>query len=239
MIGMGKMGRVLGRFERWMFLSGMDSIAEVRGRHADFDAVRDRIRGLGTDNRAYFGNGYAFEGGLSLQQNADELASLCLFLKEHSPYARYMEIGSGSGGTCRFLSETVGFGTVLSLDDGNHPRASEQAENFRHVPNFTQFLGDSHSEQARAYLAEYLGGNKLDLAFIDGDHSYEGVWKDIQLTLPFCRKGALVVFHDTVANSCEGVWRAWKKSVLQGQLKPLAEFIGEERPMGISVNSVL
>ena len=147
-----------------------------------------------------------------------------------------MEIGSGSGGTCRFLHEMVGLGSALSLDDGTHPRAGEQAENFRHVPNFRQFLGDSHSEEARDFLAASLGGDTLDLAFIDGDHSYKGVWQDIQLTLPFCRKGTLVLFHDTVA--CDGVRKAWEKAVMQREIKPLAEYIGEDRPLGISVNLV-
>jgi predicted O-methyltransferase YrrM len=232
----GVMTRAFRKIGRWVFLANIDTIAKVRKRHADFDTLRDRIRAMGTDSLAHFGNHYTFEGGLSLQQNPDELAALCLLLKERGPYNNYMEIGSASGGTCRFLFETVGFRNVLSLDDGSHPRASEQKDNFRVIPNFKQFLGDSHSEQARAFLAENLDG-ALDVAFIDGDHGFEGVWEDIRLTLPFCRRGTLVIFHDTRA--CEDVRKAWLKSVMRRQLKPLAEYVGEERPLGISINVVL
>ena len=35
-----------------------------------------------------------------------------------------------------------------------------------------------------------------DMAFIDGDHSYEAVTQDIRLTLPLVRAGGLLVFHD-------------------------------------------
>jgi predicted O-methyltransferase YrrM len=228
--------RALGMVRRLVTSRTLDTIRAVRRRHDDFDAVRDRIRALGTDSLVHFGNHYAFEGGLSLQQNPDELTALSLFLKERGPYHHYLEIGSASGGTCRFLFETVGFRTALSLDDGSHPRAGEQADNFRVIPDLKQFIGDSHSQQAQAFLASNVGA-KLDLAFIDGDHSFEGVWQDIQLTLPFCRKGALVIFHDTTA--CEDVRNAWMQSITRRMLQPLAEYIGEERPLGITVNAVL
>jgi predicted O-methyltransferase YrrM len=227
----------LDRLWRWVYLKDIDTVDKMRGRNDGFEALRDRIRYSGTDRLIDFRNGYTFEGGLSLQQNPDELSALCLFLKERGPFEHYMEIGSGSGGTCRFLHESVGFRRTLSLDDGKHARAGEQAENFRHVENFQQFLGDSHSEAACAFLTESLGRHKLDLAFIDGDHSYRGVRMDIELTLPFCREGTLLIFHDTVA--CAGVRKAWTKSIARKLVSPLAEYVGEEVPLGISVNAVL
>ena len=210
----------------------VESIEDVRRRHKDFDRLRDRVRATGTDSLSHFGNGYAHEGGLFLQQNPDEFAALTIFLRERGPHTNYMEIGSASGGACLFLSREVGFGRVLSLDDGQHPRAVAQGENFAQVPNFKQFLGDSHSEAARSFLEENVEG-KLDVAFIDGDHSYEGVRQDIQLSRPFCRRGALMILHDTVA--CEGVKMSWHQCVEEGILKPLAEFIGAEKPLGIAV----
>jgi predicted O-methyltransferase YrrM len=236
MNGAGTITRALAMERRPVTSRTLDSIRAIRRRHHDFDAVRDRIRALGTDDRRVFGHSYAFEGGMSLQQDPDELTGLCLFLKERGPYEHYMEIGSGSGGTCRFLFESVGFRTALSLDDGNHPRAGEQADNFRVIPDLKQFIGDSHSQEAQAFLAKNVGA-KLDLAFIDGDHSFERVWLEVELTLPFCRKGALVIFHDTTR--CDGVRDAWIQSITRGKLRPLAEYIGEERPLGITVNSVL
>lgn len=218
-------------------IGAVESIADVRRRAPDFDAVRDRIRSGGTDSLSHFGNGYTHEGGLLLQQNPDEFAALAVFLRERGPHAEYMEIGSASGGACLFLHREVGFGRVLSLDNGEHPRAVAQPEHFSQIENFKQFLGDSHSEEARRFLEAEVGGPLLDVAFIDGDHSYEGVWQDIELTRPFCRPGALMVLHDTVA--CEDVKLAWFRVAEEGVVRPLAEFIGEERPLGIAVGEIV
>ncbi|HEX8843689.1 MAG TPA: class I SAM-dependent methyltransferase [Pyrinomonadaceae bacterium] len=224
----------------WLYLRrGLgrpESILSMRQRYKDFDDVRDRVRRSGTDSLEHFDNGYTHEGGLYLQQNPDEFAALTIFLREHGPHTNYMEIGSASGGACLFLYREVGFGNVLSLDNGEHERAVAQKEHFSQIKNFKQFLGDSHSEEARLFLKENVK-SKLDVAFIDGDHSYEGVWQDIELALPFCRRGTLVIFHDTVA--CEGVRDAWLRGVEQKLFRPCAVFVGEERPLGIAVGVVI
>jgi predicted O-methyltransferase YrrM len=81
-----------------------------------------------------------------------------------------------------------------------------------------------------------LGGTPIDLAFIDGDHSAAGVWQDIELTLPFCRRGAVLVLHDTMA--CEGVEMAWLRLARERLVEPLAEFVGVHLPLGIGVGRV-
>lgn len=133
------------------------------------------------------------------------------------------------------LSEEVGFEEVLSLDDGRHPRAGEQEANFGRVPNVKWFTGDSHSDEARAFLARNVE-QPLDLVFIDGDHSFRGVWQDLCLSLEFCRTGTLVVLHDTVA--CGGVEKAWLQAVRKELLTPVAEFIGDPKPLGIAIGLV-
>lgn len=217
-------------------LAPMRTINDMRGAHPDFEALVERIRAAGTNSLSHFRNGYRLEGGLRLQQNPDELAALIFLLRERAPIAEYLEIGSASGGNGRFLYESVGFGRFTSVDDGGHPDFPLQRENFATIPSFRQFLGDSHSEAARAYLAEQVGDPVIDVAFIDGDHSYEGVSQDIELVRPFCRSGAWMIFHDTIA--CDGVERAWIDIVRRGALTPVAEFIGDEVPLGIAVGRV-
>jgi predicted O-methyltransferase YrrM len=212
--------------------AGLDSVTTVRGRHPDFDDVRDAIRAAGTDSLSHFGNDYAHEGGLSLQQNPDEFAALCLFLEEQADRDAYLEIGSASGGACVFLYERLGFREVISLDDGNHPRAAEQAANFARIPGIQRYVGDSHAPAAGAFLREVLTG-PIDVAFIDGDHSYAGVVQDVQLVRPVLRPGGIVIFHDTVA--VPDVKRAWRESTRHGDFSPVAEFIGFEHPLGIGV----
>ncbi len=214
----------------------IDTIDQVRSRHPDFARLRDAICQAGTDSLVHFKNGYTHQGGLYLQQNPDEFASLCFYLQEHKPYTNYLEIGSASGGACLFLNREIGFTNVWSLDDGQHPRAVEQKKNFGQVSNFHQFLGDSHSEAARQYLEKNLPA-KLDIAFIDGDHSYEGAWKDVELVLPYCRPGTLMLFHDTVA--CAEVRDVWLKCINDKLIDPQAEYAGVDQPLGIGIGTIL
>jgi predicted O-methyltransferase YrrM len=45
-----------------------------------------------------------------------------------------------------------------------------------------------------------LSGRQIDLLFIDGDHTYEGVKKDWEMYSPLVRSGGLIVFHDVAGN---------------------------------------
>lgn len=174
---------------------------------AEFDRLVDLIRRSGTDSLGFFGNGYTHEGGLSLQQTPEELAALTLLLRGHHPHSTYLEIGSASGGVARFLHSEVGFARMLAIDDGNHPRYPELAANFDGLP-MEHLRADSHSEEARLWL-EGRAFSALDVAFVDGDHSYDGCWADIELVTPHCRKATLLILHDIVA--CEGVRRSWEQ----------------------------
>ena len=44
--------------------------------------------------------------------------------------------------------------------------------------------------------ADKIKDNSLDLVFIDGDHSYEGVKRDIEAWLPKIKKGGWISGHD-------------------------------------------
>ena len=224
-----------GTQRRQAVLGAVGRIAEV-ATDPEFDAIRTDIRESGCDCLRKFANGYTHEGGLALQQNPDEFAALVLFLQRRRPFGTYLEIGTASGGTTRFLGTRVGFGRMISMDDGRAMRAHEQAVNLGVLPNVTRFVGDSHSPDAREFLATTILGPDIDVAFIDGDHSHAGAWADLEMLLPYCRPGGLVVFHDT--RSSDGVEKVWLDGAEQGLFRPLAEFVGETKPLGIGVGEV-
>lgn len=232
----------------------MDSIESIRARWTSrrqghtYHELLTRIRAAGTDNLSFFGCGYEREGGYSLQQQPEEFAALTCALMDYVPSMvsiRYLEIGSASGGVCRFLQESLGFDHVTVMDDHGHHRWTEQAAHFGAVKDMLsprrwhEYIGDSHALAA----AEFLRGCQADdpdgvetllydVAFIDGDHTYAGVTADIALVTPFLEPGALCVLHDIVA--CEGVKRAWQEAPWD----KLAELIGTERPLGIGIGRI-
>jgi len=82
--------------------------------------------------------------------------------------------------------------------------------------------GDSHSNEAKRSVLNILQGTKLDFLFIDGDHSYEGVWQDFRDYGPLVREGGLIGFHDVVPdfktrygietpNWSGGVYKFWSE----------------------------
>lgn len=224
------------RAARRVLTPRVETVASLRAAEPEaFAQLFERVCAAGTDSKWWFGRAYAFEGGLALLQNPEELAALCLLLRR-APRDVFLEIGSAGGGTCRFLHEQVGFGRVLSIDDGAHPRAAEQETNFAAIGDVVRFVGDSHSPAAAAFLSAEAPGRAIDVALVDGDHSAEGVRQDVRLVLGHLRPGGLLILHDT--RECEGVERQWLRLALRRVAIPVAELVGAERPMGIGVARV-
>ena len=56
--------------------------------------------------------------------------------------------------------------------------------------------GDSSDTSVVAQVRDVLDGRSIDLLFIDGDHSYEGVKGDFERYAPMVSPGGAVLFHD-------------------------------------------
>ena len=70
------------------------------------------------------------------------------------------------------------------------------------LPNQTAHFirDDSHAARSRDKVKALLGENQLDVLFIDGDHSFEGVKQDFVNYSPFVRPDGLIVFHDIASH---------------------------------------
>jgi predicted O-methyltransferase YrrM len=128
-----------------------------------------------------------------------------------------LEIGRGNGGTLYLLARAAAPDALLvSLDVREDERARVRL--FRSFARGGQSVvirrADSQSEETRASLAKVFGRRQLDLLFIDGDHSYDGVRRDYELYAPLVRPGGLIAFHDIVdgpESAVGGVPRFWRE----------------------------
>lgn len=64
-------------------------------------------------------------------------------------------------------------------------------------------IGDSHSDDAQAYVEMVTRKEKADFLFIDGDHSYEGAKADFVDYGRFVKPEGIIVLHDIVDHGPE------------------------------------
>lgn len=124
------------------------------------------------------------------------------------PHARVLEIGSLFGGTLWWWSHLPSLEMMVTVDLPSEwaQVRDDVIEARRHwagwfdVP-FVDYQADSHDPSVVEVVERILDGDLFDVAFIDGDHSYEGVRQDWLLWSPLVREGGLVAFHDTWPDS--------------------------------------
>lgn len=135
-------------------------------------------------------------------QNVDEFGHLWSFVAAR-PHARVLEIGSLFGGTLWWWSHLPAIQTLVAIDlpsdweevsDGVREARTHWADWFAHL-EFIDLEADSHDPATAAAV-----GGPFDVAFIDGDHTYEGVRADWLTWSPLVRPGGVVAFHDTWPN---------------------------------------
>jgi len=105
-----------------------------------------------------------------------------------------LEIGRKHGGSTALMAAALDEGFLYSVDIVSHSQVATHTELWH---DKIQFI----TEDSRVVHWD----KDIDLLFIDGDHSYEGVKNDINRFSSFVRHGGFVIFHDVIG----------KKSVLQ------------------------
>jgi predicted O-methyltransferase YrrM len=154
-------------------------------------------------------------------QKPDELQQFVEFL-EGRDLRNVLEIGTCHGGTLWLWCQLAHpHAQIVSVDLPNGPfgggypdEAISKLIDYTTGYQWIQLLrGDSHDEQMLKSVRRFLAGKKLDLLFIDGDHSYEGAKRDWEMYSPLVREDGIVVFHDIVEHddpACQ-VDRLWNE----------------------------
>ncbi|MBI2061846.1 MAG: class I SAM-dependent methyltransferase [Nitrospirae bacterium] len=132
-------------------------------------------------------------------QKEVEIVALLELVEKNAP--RYVcEIGTRFGGTFFLLSRACRpDATLITIDC---EMLFERRLIYRSLGVPGQRLVPIHGASSAPAILERvrreLGSHLLDLLFIDGDHSYEGVSRDFRLYSPLVRRGGLIVLHDIV-----------------------------------------
>jgi predicted O-methyltransferase YrrM len=141
---------------------------------------------------------------LGAKQKLREFACLCRLVEQRRPRV-VVEIGTMRGGTlwawCRLAAADA---LLVSIDlpggafgggYGGHEmvRLKGYAETAQRL---ALIRADSHASSTLSELTQVLDGRLIDLLFIDGDHTYEGVRSDYETYAPLVAPGGLIVFHD-------------------------------------------
>jgi hypothetical protein len=170
-----------------------------RKRFITRQALIEDIEACGSADADFFGYPKR-DDGLFLQQDAEEYASFIEFMATKAPPAELaLDIGIASGGQSKFLRDYWESRRTIFLDIGLHPDFPQWPRIRPQIDTQIELeiIDDSHAPRVRDLLLPYAG--QVDFAFVDGDHSYRGLRKDIFLTKELLRKGGLMVLHDTTA----------------------------------------
>lgn len=118
-----------------------------------------------------------------IQQIPEEFNKFMKVVAKHKPKT-ILEIGVAKGGTSMCFSKVCE--RLVSVD----------IVDFEPLDNQTFIRRNSHDPATIAKVAKALDGHVVDLLFIDGEHSYNGVKQDYEMYSPLVRSGGLIAFHD-------------------------------------------
>lgn len=170
-----------------------------------------------------------------------ELFDYLRFLKPRG-VTRYLEIGTLWGGMffahCSVLSPT---GHALAIDRFPSESADAMAARYRSLAcpgqRVTCLWQDSHTDETAAWVVAALDGAPLDLLFLDGDHSSDGIARDYGLYAPLVRAGGVIAFHDIDAAVEGGIPAFWR--TLRDRYESV-EFIDRRHaPQGLGIGALV
>jgi predicted O-methyltransferase YrrM len=193
--------------------------------------IIDIVKSLGSDNLESVGGEYV--GGVYLQQIPDEIGPFVFDLLNEGVKLEYiLEIGSAAGGNIFLLNRFFGVRKSVLIDNNRHLNSPMRYKILKDI-KYSEFLGDSHSDEALNFIENQR--LEYDLIFIDGDHRYKGVKLDFNMYHKFCKKGGLIALHDTFR--VPGVKKFFEELKKMPGVTFIKEYISKEhnRPCGIGL----
>lgn len=119
-----------------------------------------------------------------------------------------VEIGSWKGKSTFCLAKGLKSGKVFAIDPFNAEGEEDSKRTYDQlrgeIPLFDQFMNtlktyslDSKIQPLKGYSNQFIKSfSRIDLLFIDGDHSIKGCDFDFVSYSPLVKKGGFIAFHD-------------------------------------------
>jgi predicted O-methyltransferase YrrM len=124
-------------------------------------------------------------------QKEQELAAYLAIVMDLEPLDTIVEVGAFAGGTLWAWHQLGARVIGVDMPPPGYPDGPQVND-----LGMTVICGDSHHPDTRDQLLKELDGAPVDMLFIDGDHTYEGVKADWELYAPLVRPGGVIGFHD-------------------------------------------
>ena len=141
----------------------------------------------------------------SAEQREDEVIWFYREVEKIKPKV-IVEIGNKEGGNLKILSTHLDKdGLIIGIDP--LPVIPWKMNDCK--CDAYHITRSSHSREANEELINILNGRLIDVLFIDGDHSYDGMIADYEDYKSFVRPGGIIAIHDIYY--LMGVHMAWHK----------------------------
>ncbi len=161
------------------------------------------------------GGGYSLYDGTHthLHQNPEELANFIFYLLDYQnkfkkKIKKLFIIGYLDGFTDAILNKFFQFDEIVAVDTFQESGSGLLFRANLKYKNLTIICGDSTSKRVVENFNKFA---PFDLAFIDGNHSYDFVKKDFENTIDLISEKGLLCFHDIKAPSAPDVGKFYNK----------------------------
>lgn len=154
----------------------------------------------------------------------EEKNTLYNYSKKLKNGSNIAEIGSYFGASASFLALGNKLNKIFCVDPWKNETMPEGLrDTFPEFKNNTKKFNNITALRGRSEDVAKNFNRKIDLLFIDGDHSYKEVKIDVCSWIPKCKNEAIVILHDI--GWAEGVNR-----VIEEDIKPIEKKILEKLP---------
>jgi len=174
--------------------------------------------------------GYWVYRSICPQQIQIEIEQLAKEIEKISP-STILEIGTSNGGTLYIWARYIkSCRRIISIDlpEGYPHTKIKFLKLFDKAKEFHFVRGNSHSQKTVDIFTQVLGQDKIDLLYIDGDHSYDGIKQDFKNYGQFVARGGIIAFHDIMPHRNYGVDQFWNEVKHQYSSKEIVASMSQQ-----------